>query len=61
MSENQKRKILRLDRSRTDRAFKHEESLWDCEIGRIRKLIANHVNALEEYKGEMRILKEMPR
>ncbi len=46
------KKILRPDRSRADRAFSKNESRWDNEIGRMRKLIDNHVQALGEYEGE---------
>lgn len=39
-------KVIRLDLSRTARAFEEKESLWDNEIGRMLKLIGNHVKTL---------------
>jgi hypothetical protein len=60
---NETKKVIRLDHSRTDRAFKQEESLWDDEIERMGKLIDNHIHALEEYEKQegRKKLKEMPR
>jgi hypothetical protein len=56
-------KILKLDRSRTDRAFKKEESLWENELKRMRVLIDNHVQAIKiAKKKEIETnWKEMPR
>lgn len=39
-------KVIRLDLSRTARAFDEEESLWDDEIGRMLNLIGKHVDTL---------------
>jgi hypothetical protein len=42
-----KEKVLRLDLSRTARAFEDEESLWDGEIDKIEKRLNEHVRALK--------------
>lgn len=39
--------ILRLDRSRTDRAFGNKESLWNIEIFKIEQRLLNQVHTLE--------------
>ncbi|MCP4158401.1 MAG: hypothetical protein GY757_62455, partial [bacterium] len=52
-NDNEERIIIRLDRSRTDRAFKQEESLWGDEIERMEKLIANHVQTLNDCDKEI--------
>ncbi|UCH94494.1 MAG: hypothetical protein JSV88_30080, partial [Candidatus Aminicenantes bacterium] len=47
MPDNNKPKtILKMDRSRTSRAFEKEESLWKDEISRILKLIEKHSKTL---------------
>ena len=52
MGNNKKKKkvVLRLDLSRTERAFKEEESLWDSEIERMVKLLDSHAEALKTNK-----------
>ena len=42
---------LQLDLSRTARAFKGKESLWDNEISRMVKLLERHINFLENTKS----------
>lgn len=47
------KKIIQLDRSRTQRSFDGKESLWDIEINRMWGLIEKHVESLERIPGEM--------
>lgn len=56
-------KILRLEHSRSERAFESNESLWDDEISRMEGLIDNHLNALKisAEKDKNLSTKEMPR
>ncbi len=42
--------VLRLDRSRTERAFKREESLWYKELKRMFALLEDHIDSLEAEK-----------
>ena len=39
---------LRLDRSRTARAFEKEESLWEAELNRMFELVHAHIKALDD-------------
>jgi hypothetical protein len=46
-------KVLKLDRSRTERAFEERESLWDDhELERMLNLIEKHTTALEKHKRD---------
>jgi hypothetical protein len=46
-------KVIRLDLSRTARAFEEEESLWDDEINRMLNLIETHVEALGKLPKDL--------
>lgn len=44
----EEKKLLNLDFSRTERAFKKDESIWDSETDRMLNLIKNHVETLNK-------------
>jgi hypothetical protein len=46
------KKVILLDRSRTERAFEENESLWDIEIKKIEERLAGHIESLKEYEKE---------
>lgn len=50
--EKENKKVILLDRSRTERAFEGTESLWDIEIEKIEERLVGHIASLEEYKDE---------
>jgi hypothetical protein len=50
--EKEKKKVILLDLSRTERAFEETESLWDIEIEKIEERLAGHIASLEVYKNE---------
>ncbi|MCK4760614.1 MAG: hypothetical protein KAW12_00345 [Candidatus Aminicenantes bacterium] len=61
MNDNQNeenKKVILLDLSRTERAFEDDESLWDIEIGKIEERLAAHIESLEEYKDEKDVRKK---
>lgn len=53
-------KIYELERSRTPRAFKAEESFWDSEIDRMVKLLKRHCRLLDEDLLKERSHSERP-
>ncbi|MCP4221197.1 MAG: hypothetical protein GY765_41605, partial [bacterium] len=46
------KKVILLDRSRTERAFDEYESLWDIEINKIEDRLADHITSLRKYEDE---------
>jgi len=50
---DQGKKVILLDRSRTERAFDDYESLWDIEIQKIEDRLTNHIESLESYRDEL--------
>lgn len=54
-----KEKVLRLDLSRSERAFEETECLWDSEISKMEERLRNHVATLKAY-GENVSIEELP-
>ena len=50
---------LRLDRSRTARAFGEKESLWEAELFRMFDLVDTHIKALSSA-GQDTALEDLP-
>ena len=50
--EKENKKVILLDRSRTERAFAEYESLWDMEIDKIEERLVGHIESLAEYTEE---------
>lgn len=61
MADNEKKKkvVLRLDFSRTERAFEEEESLWENELKRMFKLVEDHIKSLDASENK-RNIRELP-
>lgn len=61
-NDKKKKKVLRLDLSRSERAFENEECLWDSEISKMEKRLESHVKTLKACweKGKGKAVEEMP-